>query len=281
MLLFHVKREVYPAEMKRTLQSVLLFIVTTIHALAWAAPNLKAECSGTPCANTLTGENPGQVAQRHSDELNATIRASDDDKKRWSRFVIYADSTALEDLQLELHKKSGLKLELFPSKGDLKFSRPGMAQIFHIAAPRKSKNDPCPEYDLKVLDASADHAVIRKTCPTYEYRPGRRYRGYEYYLYDQRSATMQQIWAASSMENVQQLGIPKPEPLVTMTPDGFTFKWKSEVPGSTGAGTSYNNIYTRIRAKNGEFILSCRDLSAPKGEEAGGTCEGGALPLIR
>lgn len=250
-------------------------------ALAWDAPKSKSNCSSISCANTPTGEHPGQVAQRKADELNATIRASDDDRKRWSRFVIYADSTASEDLKLEIHKKSGLTIELSPSKGDLKFSRLGMAQTFHIAAPRKSTNDPCPEYDLKVLDASADHAVIRKTCPIFEYRPGRKYRGYEYYLYDQKSETMQQIWAASALENVQQLLLPKPEPIVTKTPDGFSFKWKSESPGSTDSGAIYNNLYTRTRSKNGEVLLSCRDLSAPKGEEAGGTCEGGVLPLIK
>ena len=66
--------------------------------------------------------------------------------------------------------------------------------------------------------------------------------------------------------------VKKPEPVVTKTPDGFRFKWKSEAPGSTGAGTTYNNIYTHVRETNGDVVLACRDLSAPKGEEAGGTC---------
>lgn len=267
--------------MMKTLLAACLLVATASHAFAADEPKSKPRCTSTPCANTLTGEDPGEIAQRHADELNAMIRASDDDKKRWSRFVIYADSTAPEDLKLEIHKKSGLTIELSPTKGDLKFSRPAMAQTFHIAAPRKSANDPCPEYDLKVLDASADHAVIRKTCPVFEYRPGKKYRGYEYYLYDQKSSTMQQIWAASAMENVHQLLMPKPEPAVTKTHDGFTFKWKSEAPGSTGAGTTYNNVYTRVRTKNGEVVLACRDLSAPKDEESGGTCEGGVLTLVK
>lgn len=70
--------------MMRTLLAVFLFLATASHALARECPKLKAECPNTPCANTLTSENPGQVAQRHSDELNATIQASDDDNKRWS-----------------------------------------------------------------------------------------------------------------------------------------------------------------------------------------------------
>jgi len=265
----------------KTLLAACLLVASVSQGYAADDSKSKSRCTSTPCANTLTGEDPGDVAQRHAESLNSMMRASDDDKKRWSHFVIYADSTALEDLKLEIHKKSALTIELSPTKGDLKFSRPGMTQTFHIAAPRKSANDPCPEYDLKVLDASADHAVIRKTCPVFEYRPGKKYRGYEYYLYDQKSSTMQQIWAASAMENVQQLALPKPEPAVAKTPDGFSFKWKSEAPGSTGAGTTYSTIYTRIRTKNGEVVLACRDLSAPKGEQAGGTCEGAALPLIK
>jgi len=256
----------------KTVFAACLLVATASPGFASDDPKSKPRCDSTPCANTLTGEEPSDIAQRHTDEFNAMTRASDDDRKRWSRFVIYADSTAPEDLRLVIHKKSGLTIELSPTKGNLKFSRPGVTQTFHIAAPRRSANDPCPEYDLKVLDASADHAVIRKTCPVFEYRPGKMYRGYEYYLYDQKSSTMQQIWAASAMENVQQLLLPKPEPVVTKTPDGFRFKWKSEAPGSTGAGTTYNNIYTHVRETNGDVVLACRDLSAPKGEEAGGTC---------
>lgn len=104
-------------EMMKTLLSVFLFIATANHAFAWNGHTLKPECSSTPCANTLTGESPGQVVQRHANEVNVTTKASDDDKKRWSRFVIYADSIAPEDLKVEIHKKSGLTLELFPIKG--------------------------------------------------------------------------------------------------------------------------------------------------------------------
>jgi hypothetical protein len=181
---------------------------------------------------------------------------------------------------MPLHAASSSTLSLDPNKGDLTIATPEQKHVFGIAAAKNSPGNVCPLYILQVIDASNDHAFIRKTCAGFEFKPGHWHKSFDYYLYDRQTATMREIWSASAIENLNLLVIPSPELSISKTADGYRFQWKGEV-ASGGALTAYNynNLYSRQRNKEGKLELVCKDLTI-QDEVEGGLCEGRALPLV-
>lgn len=241
----------------------------------------KQNCTSMPCANTATGEDPGEIDLRDATAELDKIRASSDDKLRWQTITLFSNSKDTKNQTLVVHKESRTQLTLEADKGLLVFRTPQRTNTFKIAPPPGADDNPCPKYQIEVVDASAEHAVVRKICPKFEIGRGREFKSYDYYLYDRATATMRSIWSASAVQNVSFLKSPKPDPIVTPTSKGYKYQWKGQVAlgGSVGM-VSYDNIYERQKSKEGILELVCKDLSVgKKGQTEGGTCEGGILTL--
>jgi hypothetical protein len=245
------------------------------------SPTPGRQCTSEPCANTLTGEDPSEIAEREGRARSDQIRKSADDKVRWKRIRIYSDSNDPQRLQMNVHNQGTLSMLLDPRSGNLTFRGPAVSHTFNVAAPGNASDNPCPIYNLQVIDASADHAVVKKTCPMFEYKPGKEYKSYDYFLYDPKTASMREIWSASAIDNVSQLEAPRPEPIVAKLPNGYQFKWNGTVSsGGKPSNRSYNLMFLQERDKRGKLELICRDLAAPKSEQSAGGCEGAGLPLV-
>ncbi len=241
------------------------------------------QCTSDPCANTPTGEDPSEMAEREGRARSDQIRQSPEDSLRWKRIRLYSDSTKPERLQMIAHYQSRILMVLDPKSGNLSFRSSAGVHTFNVAMQDKAANNLCPAYNIQVINASSIHAVVRKTCPKFEYKPGQAYKSYEYYLYDRQTATMREIWSASAIENLSLLRSPTPEPSVSINSDGYTFQWKGDVAsGGTLMPYNFNNLYTRQRNKSGKLELVCRDMTAGKhGEVESGLCEGGKLSLVQ
>lgn len=231
----------------------------------------KRKCTSTPCANTATGEDPAEIDLRAVNAELDSIRASSDDKLRWQTVTLFSNSKDPKNQKLMVHKASGTEIALDAAKGLVVFRSPQAVNAFQIASVPDGTDNPCPKYQVEVVDASAEHAVVRKVCPKYEFGPGREFKSFDYYLYDRATATMRSIWSASAIQNASALKSPKPDPTVVPTAKGYKYQWKDN-------NASYNNIYERKKNKEGRLELVCKDMSVGKhGETEGGSCEGGIL----
>lgn len=257
-----------------------LLCLALVSAQAVEALHEKRRCTSTPCANTATGEDPSEIAEREGRARLEQIRQGTDDKVRWKRIRLYSDSTDPKRLEMMVHSQSAISMSLAPQSGNLSFRSPAVVHTFNVAAPGKGSDNPCPVYNLQVVDASDGHAVVKKSCPKFEYKPGREYKSYEYYLYDLKTASMREIWSALAIVNASQLVAPTPEPTVSVTSNGYQFKWTGFVSqGEQPTNRAYNLAFVREADKKGNLKLVCRDLAAPKAEHAAGGCEGAGLPL--
>jgi hypothetical protein len=237
-----------------------------------------AKCTSSPCANTATGEDPGEIELREARKRDDEVRRSDDDSLRWSRFRLYSDSKRPEDLELLVHKQSGTHLRLDPGTGSMTVSGKEFAHRFSIAHPAGSEGNLCPNYSLQVLDASSAHVVVRKICLAHQYKPDRTYKEIAYYLYDRQAARMREIWRSSDMIDPKWIKVPKREPAVVQTNDGYTYQWKGKLTQKPGEPQyEISNVYMYDRSASGETELVCRDLTDETGELETGTCEGETL----
>lgn len=225
---------------------------------------------------------PSDQAQRESEAITDQIKQGDNDKERWARISLYSDSDVPEDLVMPLLKRAGLTMKLDPVLGHLEFRTRGSRQAFVLATPRDTKRAVCPKYNLRVIDASAKHVVLRRVCNEHEFRPNRFVTSVDYFLYDAETATMRGIWHSETTQKGAPLPDAKPVPTVRVLPSGYQFDWKSQAPSKDLEGPAeIHTIYTR-QSINSARNLVCTDNTAPRGEgiEAG-YCEGERPSLIK
>lgn len=224
---------------------------------------------------------PADNAQRESEALTERIKQGDDGKERWTRISLYSDSEAAEELVMPLVKSAELTMKLDPVRGYLEFSTVGIRQAYAIATPRDTKRTVCPKYNLRVIDASAKHAVLRRVCNEYEFRPNRFVSSVDYFIYDAETATMRMIWHNEATKKGSPLPVAKPVPMVRVLPNGYQFDWKSQAPSNSEGPTEIHTSYVR-KTIDGARNLICTDNTAPKGDGTeAGYCEGERPPLVK
>lgn len=236
----------------------------------------------TTSASCLAIAAPSDTAQRESEAITEQIKQGNSDKERWARISLYSDSNDPEDLGMHLVSGAGLVMKLNPLLGHLEFSTKGSKQVFAISTSRDAKRSVCPRYNLRVLDASAKHAVLRRVCNEHEFRPNRFIRSVDYFLYDAGTATMRMIWHSETTQKGSPLPVAKPVPTVRVLPIGYQFDWKSQVLSKDSeAPTEIHTSYVR-QMIDGTRNLICTDIAAPKGEGLeSGYCEGERPPLVK
>lgn len=266
---------------KQFLLPFLYLLLTS--AAATGQPAAMQKCRSTPCANTPTGEDRGEMDARATNAELDMMWASSDDKFRWQTITLFSNSKEPGKQKLLVHKDSNTELALEADKGLIVLRTPQTVSAFQIASPPGGTDNLCPKYQIEIVDASAVHAIVKKICPKYEYGPGREFKSYDYYLYDRTTASMRSIWSGSALQNVSMLKSPQPDPLVTPTANGYKYQWKGQVAlGGSVGNVSYNNLYERKKSKDGRLELVCRDMNVGKhGEIEGGSCEGGILDRIQ
>lgn len=262
----------------------VIFVCSILPACARDAhaPIKVQKCTSTPCSNTETGEDPQEQHIREGSEQSDKIREGGDDQRRWSSIVLYSDSTKPAKLTMPVIRSLGFDMRLEPKLGQLSFSKQGVVQTFKIASAAADKSSVCPEYAVQVTEASPIHALVSLTCYQYEYAPNRYHMGIDYYLYDAETAVMRNIWNSAVSDKNARTPEPKPIPSIKIVANGYRFDWSGIQPSNAKPSrTTLHNSYIRSTSKNGDKVLLCTNLSAPKG---GGVedemCEGGILPRI-
>jgi hypothetical protein len=241
------------------------------------------KCTSNPCANTPTGEDPDVIALREGKAIEAALRRDPNDKMRWSSLILFSSSTDAQALSMPIVMAAMFNVALNPKKGWLIFSTPQGSQGFKIASAAGSTGDLCPNYQIRVLQGGPGYAVIKKTCPRFEYRAGRFYRGTDYYLYDAKSNTMREIWAASTqLDTSTPFPSAKPEVAVKIMEGGYRFDWVGMLPSDNPASLmKIHNLYKSERDKKAGYMLACYDMTYPaqplKGNEM---CDGGELERV-
>lgn len=246
-------------------------------------PVASPKCAYYPCPNTATGEEPQDIAVREGKRHLEALAKTDSDKKRWL-LPLYSSETESTLLELDIVKAAGFRMRLIPKKGHLRFEHRGGVDVFEIEQPIDSKRTLCPDYTIKIIDASAEHAVIRKLCIEYEYKPNRYSAGATFYLYDIATHTMRSFMESRTAVKDDAVLFPKSNPSIVKLKDGFDVRWKASFP-SNGAifDFSINNRYQRTSSRNkaGKLELICSDMAAPKDERVeSGSCEGGGVLLV-
>lgn len=239
-------------------------------------------CAYQPCPNTPTGEDPAVIDMREQERWEKSLQDGSDDIKRWKSIRLYSDTTEADQLKLSIIKSRKFEMQLIPQKGLVRFSAPEMAVAFRIASIPGSKADVCPLYNLKVVEASSEHAVVRKSCPRYEYAPNRFHMDAEYFLFDWRSLTMRSLWFAVSSSKDAPFPDAKPPIKVVPIANGYRFDWAGLFPDDNSPQKiKISNSYIREKRSNGYPVLVCTDLSAAKGEgRENEMCEGRTLDRV-
>jgi hypothetical protein len=235
-------------------------------------------CTSKPCGNTATGEDPQDVLLREARAEQNKIKVEGTDQARW-QIPIYSTSTKKPDLEMLIAKSAKFSMRLAPAQGYVYFSTPSSDHAFKIDEPNTPDNL-CPKYNLQVVDASAKHAVIQKSCPRIQYRPGKFLSGVTYYLYDVSTATMRDIWRASAVGSKDPLPLAEPVPAMKIVDDGYLFDWTGLHPGGSSTSPStIHNKYVRKTADNKQ-VLVCVDMNVKGGAVEDEMCEGGVVPKI-
>jgi hypothetical protein len=227
---------------------------------------------------------PSDLAERQGRAVVEPARGGREDEKRWLYVVMQSDATAEEasTLVMPLVKAAEFEMRLQPKDGHIIFTMPGIRHIFKLANRAGSKGNICPNYSVRVLEASIGHVVFRKVCRPFEYPRNRVYMSNEFYLYDMQTATVRNLWTA--VGDQKGAAMPEAEPPITVRPtaSGYRFDWAGIHHGEDGpVKMNIRNVYTR--EKNGKLAgtLSCADLNFPgrEGLESE-SCQGGILPLV-
>ena len=229
-------------------------------------------------------QNPGEVAERAGHEAVEQARTGSDDKKRWSYVVMESDATAEEagNLVMPLVKAAQFEMRLQPKDGHIIFTKPGIKHVFQLASPKGSKGDICPEYNVRVLEASSGHAVFRMVCLAFEDRPNRVFMSNQFFLYDVQTATVRNLWTAMRDQKGDRMPEADPPIKVKTTATGYRFDWAGVHPGEDGPiKKNIRNVYTREKSGKQAGTLSCADLNFP-GKEGfeSESCQTGILLLI-
>lgn len=243
---------------------------------------VSAKCKSVPCSNTSTGESPADKAQRESESIAAKVKHGDNDKERWARISLYSDSTEPEGLQMAVIQKAGFAIRLDPDRGHLELSLPGKRHVYAVAAARGAKRTSCPKYNIQVTEASSNHAILRRVCNEFEFRPNRFVASVDYFLYDVETATLRSIWHNEVTTKDAPLPVAKPIPTVRIAPNGYQFDWLAQSLNVSAAGPSEVHTSYMRQKTDGVISLVCTDRNAPKGEglEAG-FCEGEHPPRVK
>jgi hypothetical protein len=218
------------------------------------------QCTSKPCGNTPTGEDPQDILLRDARAEQNKIKAEGSDQARW-QIPIYSTSTKKSDLEMLITKSAKFSIRLAPTQGYVYFSASGTNQAFKIDEPNTPDNL-CPKYHIQIVDASAKHAVIQKSCPRIQYKPDKFISGVTYYLYDVPTATMRNIWQSSAVGSKDPLPLAKPAPSMKIDGNGYLFDWKGLHPGgSSSSPSTIRNKYLR-KTENNKSTLVCIDMKA-------------------
>lgn len=251
-----------------------------------AQPATKAEqsikCTSTPCGNTKTGEDPSDIADRNGEKLLNQMRETADDRQRWGITSLYSSGKKTNDLILDVIRAAGFRMSLQPQAGNLTFEKLGTVQTFHIAPASATPGDLCPRYGVTIVDASYNHAVIKKSCFQYEYKPKHFYSGVEYFFYDMPTASMRSIWTASTEDTSLAGPLVSPNPIFKMTKSGYTLDWSVVDITNSPEKRQIRLGFKREKKKNGKTMeMVCTDLNGQKGESIEqGACDGNRLEVI-
>lgn len=163
------------------------------------------------------------------------------------------------------------------------FEKGNVVHAFSIASPLGKPDNLCPAYAVSVVDAGFDYAVIQVNCFLYQFAPKRFYGSEEFFLYDMQTASMRSIWDAGISDNSVQGPLVSPKPTMKKISNGYTLIWNVK-DRSKSATETYKVFasYIRHTEKNGTHpVLTCTDLTAPKGENIEvGICEGTHPKLV-
>lgn len=272
--------------MTRSLILITLLFLTACEARKAPAPlpaspeAVQPQCTSTPCGNTASGKDPQEERIEEGRRMRHALLASDDDHKRWS-VSIYSDSILPEDLTLEVLRSPRMTMRLMPPEGHLAITTPTSKHVFEIANPQGSVSV-CPKYQIRVLEGSDVHILLQMICKKFEYKPDRYAMSVTYYLYDQPTGMMREIWRAGAGGKDDRLPLPDPSPALKRIADGYQFDWSGTYPGSIpGEAYEINNRFTRKR-EGEELILDCTNVApgATAEPEDQSSCEGAYLERV-
>jgi hypothetical protein len=241
-----------------------LFIGQAPLAAIGGAPQA-GKCTAHPCPNTPSGEDPGVIEAREGKKLEDELRSDPDDQTRWESLILFSSSSDKQQLTIPIVMAEKFNVALDPKNGWLTFSSPRFSQSFKISSPLPASGSTCPKYQIRVLDGGTDYALIKRTCPKYEYREQRFYRGADYYLYDGKTNTMRGIWAASTMLDTSgPFPSAKPEVSLKKIKNGYQFDWVGKVPSDNPpTQMKIHNLYKREPNGKGGYALVCYDATNP------------------
>lgn len=247
------------------------------------APDAVFKCTSTPCGNTATGEDPSEIAERNGEKILKEIREKATDRQRWGITILYSSDKDAAGPKLDIIKDIGFSARLQPRTGQLTFEKNGIKHAFSIGGVPGAPNDMCPRYAIAVVDASAEHAVIKRSCFQYEYKPKRFYKSVDFYIYDIPAASMRNIWTAATEDTALAGAMVSPHPALKATKNGYLLDWTvTDISKSATEKYKVKMLYERkIEKANKSPSLVCTDLTAPKGENVeAGACEGDHLELL-
>ena len=266
--------------MRTRIVMLALVVIGNMSFPAWSDEPSKTRfhCTSKPCGNTATGEDPQDILLRDARAEQNKIKDQGTDQARW-QIPIYSTSTKTSDLEMYIDKNARFLMRLAPAQGYVYFSKPSANQSFKIDEPNTPDN-PCPKYNLQVVDGSAQHAVIQKSCPRIQYKPGKFISSVTYYLYDASTGTMRNIWQASAVGSKDPLPLAEPAPSMKVVSNGYLFDWKGLHPGGSSTSPSViNNKYVR-KTENNKPVLVCIDMKLQGGAVEDEMCEGESLPRV-
>lgn len=284
-------KSVLIADMKNKIPTALIAI-----SIAMALGNAKstingesqdlAKCTVHPCPNTQTGEDPGVVEAREGGKIDAELREDPNDKDRWSSVILFSSSTERQQLSMPIVMSAKFDIALNPKRGTLTFSSPSASQSFRISdtSSGSDSRNPCKKYQIRVIEAGMDYALVKKICPKQEYRPQKFYRGSDYYIYDQKTNTMREIWSASTqIDSSSPFPTAKPEISIKKVKEGYEFNWNGMFPSDNPPKSmTIHNIYKREVDEKGRQSLVCYDASDRRHLiKENEMCESASLEQIR
>jgi hypothetical protein len=80
-----------------------------------------AKCTGHPCPNAQTGEDPGLIEARKRRKIGDELRSDRNDKERWANLILFASSTDKKSLQIQIVAATNFDISLDRRKGLLTF----------------------------------------------------------------------------------------------------------------------------------------------------------------
>ena len=258
--------------MKKHISTTLLLGLTS--TFAWTSYPADAHvgqdmmrCTAHPCPNTETGEDPALIEVRKGSKIENKIRTGPNDKERWSNLILFSSSTDKKSLHIPIVAAINFDVSLDPKNGSLKFSTSNTFQTFKISEPLAalSPETLCPKYQIEVIDGAPGYALIKKTCPKHEYKPGRFFRSTDYFLYDQKTNTARAIWSAhTQLGTSTPFPAARPEIVIKKIKDGYKFDWAGPFPSDNPpTPMTIHNIYKQEVGKDGKPLLSCYDATNP------------------